>query len=201
MSIRLRAAYHDSSKPTGVTDTGLSTVPIAVDLDGSLSLDDTTRVMTVRLLLRRPWRIGGAARRLTRGRDQFKLYLWEVAPCRVDRLRFRSNLVDWLTQQANAGRRIHLVTGAPLALAERVAEVQPFSCAAHGTTAGHNLTGHRKAEFLCARFGVRGFDYVGNARVDLAVWATARRAIVCGRSPRLLQDVSRICDEVGPVFT
>ena len=40
-----------------------------------------------------------------------------------------------------------------------------------------NLAGEAKAAALAARFGERGFDYIGNERRDLAVWKRARRAI------------------------
>jgi 4-hydroxybenzoate polyprenyltransferase len=44
-----------------------------------------------------------------------------------------------------------------------------------------NLKGEAKARELAARFGEKGFDYVGNDRHDLPVWNRAREAIRVGR--------------------
>ena len=41
-----------------------------------------------------------------------------------------------------------------------------------------NLAGAQKEARLTAEFGDHGFDYAGNSRADLAVWAHARRAIL-----------------------
>ncbi len=48
-----------------------------------------------------------------------------------------------------------------------------------------NLSGRAKAEALVGRYGHQGFDYAGNARVDLLVWASARQAIVVNASAAL----------------
>jgi hypothetical protein len=47
--------------------------------------------------------------------------------------------------------------------------------ASDGTT---NLSGESKRDRLVGEFGGRGFDYAGNDRSDVAVWASARRVIV-----------------------
>ena len=41
-----------------------------------------------------------------------------------------------------------------------------------------NLKGAQKAQALVDRFGLRGVDYIGNAKDDLPVWRQARNAIV-----------------------
>ena len=52
-----------------------------------------------------------------------------------------------------------------------------------------NLAGEAKAAALAARFGERGFDYIGNERRDLAVWKRARRAIGVGLGAGLARKV------------
>jgi 4-hydroxybenzoate polyprenyltransferase len=46
------------------------------------------------------------------------------------------------------------------------------------TDAERNLSAHAKRDALVRKFGHRGFDYVGNSRDDLPVWAAARKAYV-----------------------
>ena len=47
-----------------------------------------------------------------------------------------------------------------------------------------NLKGAQKAQALVDRFGLRGFDYAGNAKDDLPVWRQARNAL--SSMPRLM---------------
>lgn len=49
-----------------------------------------------------------------------------------------------------------------------------------GTEGGHNLAGPAKAAALVEAFGEQGFDYIGNAPVDLPIWRTARTALIAG---------------------
>ena len=63
---------------------------------------------------------------------------------------------------------------------------------AYGTAEGRNLKGRAKAEFLTEHFGEKGFDYVGDARADLPVWAAARAAIPTSSQRR--EDVYRLTD-------
>ncbi|MEL6980376.1 MAG: UbiA family prenyltransferase, partial [Pseudomonadota bacterium] len=85
-----------------------------------------------------------------------------------------------------SGRRIVLATGAPREIAAAIAERAPTPIdAVLATDAEVNLTGRAKAEALAARFGDRGFDYVGDAAVDLAVWKRAHTAYVASRSNAL----------------
>lgn len=174
--------------------------PIAIDLDGSLTVADTGWLMFRRMALRRPWHLPGAALSLRKGRADLKHHLWRHAPVDVAALPWRADLVDWLSAQSAAGRELHLVTGAPHPLALEAAVAQPFPCTGHGSRPGHNLTSHRKAAHLVDAFGARGFDYVGNARADLHVWAAAGCAIVCGGDERLLRQVRAVCPRVGPLF-
>ncbi|MEQ8833918.1 MAG: hypothetical protein RIB67_05665 [Miltoncostaeaceae bacterium] len=179
---------------------GGSPRPIAIDLDGSLTVADTGWLMFRRMLLRRPWHLPGAARSLLKGRADLKHHLWRTVPIEVSTLPWRNDLVAWLSARSQEGHALHLVTGAPHPLAELAAAAQPFPCTGHGSLPGHNLTSTRKAAHLVEAFGARGFDYVGNARADLAVWALAERAIVCGGDRRLLRRVRAVCARVGPLF-
>jgi len=160
-------------------------LPLVVDLDGTLCLDDTLRVMCRRLVRERPWGMPSAARSLVGGRASLKMHLWERVGIDVPALLVAAELRDWLAGEARQGRDLYLATGAPLSLAEAVATHHGFFAGTRGTTAGDNLTGHRKAKALVERFGEMGFDYAGNSAADLAVWARSRGAIVCNASRKV----------------
>lgn len=141
-----------------------------------------------------------AARHLARGRQHLKLYLWRSAPIAVRDLSLTEPLVEWLTLQGQAGRPIHLATGAPRPLAEALAARLPFFGETFATTAECNLTGPRKAALLVERFGEGGFDYVGNSATDLDVWAHARVAIACNAPVALVERLRAGGARLGPVF-
>ena len=54
--------------------------------------------------------------------------------------------------------------------------------AAHGSSAGINLTGAKKARFLDETFGPGGYSYIGDAPADFAVWQGAAGAITINSS-------------------
>ncbi|MEO1689828.1 MAG: prenyltransferase, partial [Pseudomonadota bacterium] len=84
-----------------------------------------------------------------------------------------------------AGRPVILVSAADQRLVQAVADHLGLFDEAHGSDGRRNLAGAEKAAFLVARYGEGGFDYAGDARGDLPVWAAARRAITVGAGARL----------------
>ena len=51
-----------------------------------------------------------------------------------------------------------------------------------------------KRDRLVAEFGEKGFDYAGNDRRDLAVWSSARKAIIVNSSRRLSRRAARVAE-------
>ena len=171
----------------------VETVPLVVDLDGTLCRGDTMVTMARRVAFRRPHRLLGAAVALARGdRSGVKHVLWRHAALDVATLPLSSELLGWLADEAAAGRPVYLATGAPQALADALLEDQPLFAGAFGSGEDLNLTGSVKARLLVERFGERGFDYVGNSRADLEVWRRARRGVLCN-APRSVAREARNC--------
>jgi hypothetical protein len=168
--------------------------PLVVDMDGTLFSSDSTELMTARLRSRRPHRLPGLWRSRRRGdKAAMKLFLHRHGAVPITSFTPYAPLVDWLEGQRGQ-RPIYLATGAPQTLADAAAAAYgPFD-GAFGTEAGHNNTGTRKAARLVERFGERGFDYAGNSEADLAVWARARRAIVCNAAPDLARRAAELCE-------
>jgi 4-hydroxybenzoate polyprenyltransferase/limonene-1,2-epoxide hydrolase len=154
--------------------------PLVVDLDGTLLRADTLHESALRFAGTAPWRALALPFWLARGKAHLKRRLAEHVELAVGRLPANDALVAWLREQRAAGRRLVLCTAADRAVADAVAArfgIFDEVIASDGTT---NLDGPRKADALVRRFGPRGFDYAGNAAVDLAVWRHARRAVVVG---------------------
>ncbi|WP_246660331.1 UbiA family prenyltransferase [Nitratireductor sp. XY-223] len=153
-------------------------VPLCVDLDGTLLKTDTLWESLVALIMRNPLLVFAAALWVLRGKAALKN---EVA-ARTDRdpasWPYRAEIVDLLTREKQNGRRIVLATGAPKKVADGVAkQLGLFDVVLH-TTPDTNLTASRKKRALVERFGEAGFDYIGDSGDDIAVFESARKAIV-----------------------
>lgn len=167
--------------------------PLVVDMDGTFFASDSTELMTARLRRRAPHRAPGLWWRVRRGdKAAMKLYLHRHGAVPVSAMTPYPPVHRWLEEQH--GRPVYLATGAPQPLAEAVAGDYPIFTRAFGTVLGHNNTGVRKAARLTETFGERGFDYLGNSEADLAVWAHARRAVVCNAEPGLADRAREVCD-------
>jgi 4-hydroxybenzoate polyprenyltransferase len=91
-----------------------------------------------------------------------------------------------------------LVTAADRRIAEALAARTDLFDEVLASDGVLNLKGQAKATALVARFGQGGFDYVGDARVDLPVWQAARQAIVVGGTG--LQEAARRVATVSRIF-
>jgi 4-hydroxybenzoate polyprenyltransferase len=80
------------------------------------------------------------------------------------------------------GRTTVLCTASDQRLAKAVAGHLGLFDAVHGSDGVRNLKGRNKAEFLVETYGEAGFDYVGDAAADRAVWSRAHGAITVGLS-------------------
>lgn len=157
-----------------------SPLPLCVDLDGTLTPVDTLHESLVGLGRESPLSYLLAPMWLTRGKAAFKREVFERVPTDVEALPLNADLLAWLRSERESGRSLVLVTATDRATADAVAaRVGLFDevIASDGAT---NVSGENKRDALRARFGDKGFDYVGNSRVDLPVWSAAAHAIVVG---------------------
>lgn len=154
--------------------------PLAVDLDGSLVRTDTLWETLFTLLRDQPLALIAALASLRHGRAAFKAHLVSRAPLDVADLPLNSPLIDWLRQEGATGRLLVLATATDQRVAQAVADRVGLFAQVLASDGHNNLKGPAKAAALVERFGQGGFDYVGDARADLPVWAAARYAIVAG---------------------
>jgi 4-hydroxybenzoate polyprenyltransferase/phosphoserine phosphatase len=167
-------------------------VPLCVDLDGTLIHTDLLVESALALLRRNPLYLFCFPLWLLRGRAHLKREIARRVELDVQRLPYDARVLEWL--RANGARRRVLCTASEQHLADAVARHVGGFDAVLGSDGERNLGGARKASALVERYGERGFDYVGNARVDLAVWAHARRAIVANAPANLPARVAQLCD-------
>jgi len=173
---------------------------LVLDFDGTLQHDDLSRLALgwlckTQLLLAMWVMLQG----LLRGRPAAKLALQEAA--------FRHQFMPplrWntaLIRAAKASRQPVLVaTGSPERWVAALLAEQGLNWPVLGTTAqSGNFIGKTKAQALVARFGLQGFDYAGNSRADLAIWAACRQAWVVSKRGKLIKKAAKRAP-IGKVF-
>lgn len=164
-------------------------LPLAVDLDGTLHLQDTTWEACKWALCHTPWL---ALRALARWRPSTRAPLKALLATATEPANWLPH-VTWdvriiaLMAAAKAeGREVIIVTGTWQATAQRLTESHGLPYPVLGTTSPTtNLIAAEKAKLLVARYGERGFDYAGNSHADLAVWPHARSSIVVNATPNV----------------
>lgn len=173
------------------------TIPLCVDLDGTLLRSDLLLESALALLRADPLAALRFPFWLLRGRAHLKREVAARARLDVARLPYDERVLAWL-RDGDARPRV-LCSASDQALVDAVAAHVGGFEAALGSDGEHNLGGANKAEALVRRYGERGFDYAGNAAADLAVWRRARRAIVVNASAPVLRE-AHAATEVERVF-
>jgi len=136
---------------------------------------------------------------LAAGKARLKAEIAARVELDIATLPYNRELLAFLHEQKAQGRTLVLVTASHRQFADRVAAHLNLFDKVLATDGDRNLAGPHKAEVLVERYGERGFDYAGNAAVDLAVWRHARRALVVNATPPLADQARAVC-EVERVF-
>ena len=173
--------------------------PLVVDLDGTLLETDMLLELLFCLLRQAPSAAFCLPLWLLKGRANLKHQIAKRVRLDVASLPYRAALLEQLRVEHGKGRSIVLATGSDERLARQVADHLQIFDSVLASDGNINLTGERKRERLVRQFGERGFDYAGNSNIDLAVWSSARNAIVVSHSPRLLRAAGKVA-EVESVF-
>lgn len=158
-----------------------ATLPLFVDLDGTLLQTDCLLEGALREFKSQPWSMWRLLPRLLRGRAAVKRDLAERHPLEVDTLPYRDDFLRYLRAQRDAGRKLYLATGADRAVAERVAAHLGLFDGVLASDGDRNLVGKSKLRAIRA-LAPGGFVYAGDSRADLAVWAEAAAAVLVGAS-------------------
>ena len=173
---------------------GSALPPLVVDLDGTLVETDLLIESLAALVRRHPLALFALPRWLLKGRANLKREVARRVELDPTLLPYRTSLLDYLRTEHDNGRTIVLATASDERFANQVADhlkLFDLVLASDGST---NLSGKRKRSRLVGQFSERGFDYVGNESRDLAVWSSARKAIVVNQNPRLLRAVAKVTE-------
>ncbi len=184
------------SKHETVSNTSL---PLCVDLDGTLILTDSLWESCLRLINQQPLFIFLLPFWLFLGKANFKNKVSLHVDLNSSSLPFNASLLKYLTQQRLQNRHLVLVTAANKKIAESIASHLNIFDEILASDKNHNLSGNNKAQVLVDKFGEQGFVYAGNASIDLKVWQHAAAAIIVNAPKKVTLQAKKIT-EVEEVF-
>jgi len=173
-------------------DASADVAVLVVDLDGTLIRTDMlyeSYFSAATEGINHHWSTLGA---LLRGKAPLKSYLAAIGKVDCSLLPYNSDVLDLIREAKTQGRRIYLATASDRRHADDIAAYLGLFDDVFSSDGVINLSGEEKARKLIEVFGNRGFDYVGNGDVDLAIWSHARSAYVVGNSVALIRKIESL---------
>jgi 4-hydroxybenzoate polyprenyltransferase/phosphoserine phosphatase len=168
---------------------------LVVDLDGTLTPTDTLIESIVLLIKRNPIDALRLPFWMFKGRAAFKEFVSSRAVIAVEHLPYRTELLDYLRAEREAGRRVVLATAAHKSIANAVAAHLGLFDDIIASDGTRNLKGSRKLDVIQERID-GDFVYVGDSAADLPIWREACAAVLVGTSPRVTADVKSVTSVV-----
>ncbi len=170
-------------------------VPLCVDLDGTLTKTDTLVEAAFSLLKQQPLSLLQMPLWLLRGKANFKEQISSRTELAVELLPYNQDVIDYVTEQ-RLKRTTVLVTGSNERVASQVASHLDIFDEVLASNTKNNLTGTQKRDVLESKYGAKGYDYIGNSRVDLPVWRGANKTLVAAKPGSFLNAVKDEFDRV-----
>jgi 4-hydroxybenzoate polyprenyltransferase/phosphoserine phosphatase len=171
-------------------------VPVCVDLDGTLIRSDLLLESLVLLIKRNPLYLLLLPIWLLRGKAVLKDEIASRVSLNPEALPYDQEFLKWLQAARAEGKSLWLCTAANRQLAESVATHVGLFDGVLASDRNVNLAGSAKAAQLVEKFGEGGFDYCGNERRDLLIWRHARGAVVVRGGARLDREAARLANVV-----
>jgi 4-hydroxybenzoate polyprenyltransferase len=178
----------------------VSNIPLCIDVDGTLIKSDVLIESFFVLLKRNILFVLFIPFWLLKGKAYLKEQIAERVELDIHLLPYHKAFLDHLREQHRRGRRLILATASHRKFARQIAEHLGLFDEILASDSQTNLSGTKKLECLRTNFGDRGFDYAGNARVDLKIWPHARRAILVDPEAGVHAAAARVT-EIERVFS
>jgi phosphoserine phosphatase len=172
------------------SDPHSESVPLVVDLDGTLLRTDLLVESALRLIRQKPWFALLMHLWLLRGRAYLKHRIFQLVKLDASLLPSHGELLNWLRDEKARGRHLVLATASDYHQARLVVESLRLFDTVLGSDGQRNLKGRKKLQTIVEICG-KEFDYVGNSSSDLAIWRSCRHAILVNTSARVERSARR----------
>jgi 4-hydroxybenzoate polyprenyltransferase/phosphoserine phosphatase len=156
---------------------------LCVDLDGTLLNSDILYESLLALLARNPLYVFILPLWLLRGKAALKRELAQRVTLPAETLPYNAQVLEVL--RTTRSRPRVLCTASDSLLVHPIASHLGLFEQVIASDGQRNLSGKNKAKALIETFGRHGFHYMGNSKVDLAVWEQAAGAWVVNGSEAL----------------
>lgn len=156
-------------------------IPLCVDLDGTLVKLDTLHQALFLLLRRDPACIFRFIGWLLKGKAHFKDQVMQRVELDVAVLPYNGPLLEWLRKEHRNGRRLILATASNYRTARAVAEHLGIFDDVLASSEKTNLRHNNKLEAIQEKFPV--FGYAGNDNSDFPIWDAAAEVILANPCP------------------
>lgn len=169
-----------------------SLLPLCVDLDGTLIRTDLLLESLLLLVRQNFLSLFWLPFWILAGKAALKQRLAQRVNFDPAAIPYNQDLVEWIREQKLLGRHTVLATASNRLLAAKVSAYLGCFDEVLGSDETVNLSGDTKRATLVDRFGERGFDYVGNSRKDLSIWAGCSDCVVVHASKPTLANARKI---------
>jgi 4-hydroxybenzoate polyprenyltransferase/phosphoserine phosphatase len=181
------------------THTPDSLVPLCVDLDGTLVNTDTLVESVLLLLKKNPLYFFALLIWLLSGKANLKEQITSRTALDVTTLPYNEKLLEWLRSQSAQNRELILVSASNRAIVNAVADHLKIFTTVMASSSTHNLSAGNKRDELDKTFGKGNYDYVGNSKDDVKVWAHCNSAILVNAAASVAASAEAVA-EVERVF-
>ncbi|MEQ1609824.1 MAG: UbiA family prenyltransferase [Hyphomonadaceae bacterium] len=180
-------------------DNDIVTMPLAVDLDGTLLLTDTLFESLAEHLRHRPLWALWQLLQLPFAIAKVKERLTKNVELDVDTLPVNQDVLAYCERAKASGREVWLVSAADQKMVDRVAARFGIFDRAIGSDGQTNNKGSAKARLL-AREAPGGFEYVGDSPADYKVWKSAARSSHVGKGEARRRSIEKMGVPVAHSF-
>ena len=164
-------------------------LPLVLDLDGTLVLNDLTHELIAGAALLTPLRFPFQGLLGLRGdKPEMKRRMLARLGHRFDpaHLPYNPAVLSIARRHKKRGGSVYLCSGSHEDLVHAIVEHLPELDGGWGTREGYNMTSSRKAAFLSGEFP-DGFIYTGNSTQDLKVWAASEIGLAVNPPPEFAE--------------
>lgn len=160
------------------------TVPLFVDVDGTLTRADISLESFVRIACSGLLGLFALLSWLLRGRAFAKTMAARRSPVDPAKLPYRQELLDLIGQARSDGRPVILASASHWRNIDRIARHLDLIDPVLATRGRSNLKGPAKLAAIRGTVGPAAvFDYVGDSRADICLWRDARHGLSVGLVP------------------
>ena len=149
-----------------------------VDLDGTLIKEDLSNLAFMNYLKKKPLNlIYHLIIFLFKGKTYLKEIISKDFRVPVESLTFNKAALDYVRNVKNRHRVVYLISGSHQILVNQIDKHLKIFFESFGTQDNYNMVGQNKVKFINRKLNIQDFDYFGNSRKDLPIWAYCKKII------------------------